>query len=99
MIPPTCERRPLRRAHGNRERSTPRADEPRGDSCAGPSEPISPARMIYSLPMAATASASVPRIFAWTRLRFAWAVSAAFGLLIGLHNGPETFLLADLLRA
>ena len=40
-----------------------------------------------------------PRIFAWSRLRFVLSVSAAFGILIGLHNGPRTGLIGDVLRA
>jgi hypothetical protein len=47
--------------------------------------------MFYSQPMTS--------IFAWPRLRFTWAVSAAFGVLIGLGNGSRTALPADVLRA
>ena len=39
------------------------------------------------------------RIFAWPRLRFTWAVSAAFGVMIGLGNGSRTALPADVIRA
>ena len=58
--------------------------------------------MFYSQPMTTTvgtAPGAMPRIFAWPRLRFTWAVSAAFGLLIGLNNGSRTALPADVLRA
>ena len=47
--------------------------------------------MIYSQPMKS--------IFAWPRLRFTWAVSAAFGVLLGILNGTRTGLPADVLRA
>src|SRR3982751_5438167 len=50
-----------------------------------------------------TAAISVPssfsRIFAWPRLRFTLIVSAVFGFLMGLGNGRETALPADILRA
>jgi signal transduction histidine kinase len=52
--------------------------------------------------MASTAPAApttFPRILAWSRLRFTWAVSAAFGVLMGLANGERTALPADVLRA
>jgi signal transduction histidine kinase len=60
------------------------------------------AAMFYSQRMTTsvgTAPASMPRIFAWPRLRFTWAVSAAFGVLIGIGNGSKTALPADVLRA
>ncbi len=47
--------------------------------------------MFYSRAMAS--------IFAWPRLRFTLAVSAAFGVLIGIANGRSTALPADVLRA
>jgi signal transduction histidine kinase len=46
-----------------------------------------------------TSLAAFPRIFAWSRLRFTWAVSAAFGVLMGIANGDRTALPADVLRA
>jgi signal transduction histidine kinase len=49
--------------------------------------------------LAGAAPAVYSRIFAWPRLRFTWAVSAAFGVLIGLGNGSRTALPADVLRA
>ena len=49
----------------------------------------------------ASAAPSAPtgfaRVFAWPRLRFTLAVSAALGVISGLHN--ETPMLIDLLRA
>jgi signal transduction histidine kinase len=38
-------------------------------------------------------------IFAWSRLRFTLAVSAGFGVLMGIVNGGRTALPADVLRA
>jgi signal transduction histidine kinase len=40
-----------------------------------------------------------PPIFAWPRLRFTWAISAFFGLFMGLCNSKGTSLPADVLRA
>ena len=48
--------------------------------------------MIYSSPM-------TTRIFAWPRLRFTLIVSGVFGVLMGLGNGSQTALPADVLRA
>jgi len=42
--------------------------------------------------------ASSVRIFAWPRLRFTLIVSAVFGVLMGLANGRQTALPADVLR-
>ncbi len=58
--------------------------------------------MFYSRAMASPASpprTGFARIFAWPRLRFTLAVSAAFGVLIGIGNGARTALPADVLRA
>jgi hypothetical protein len=46
-----------------------------------------------------TTPGTFARIFAWPRLRFTLAVSAAFGVLIGIGNGNGTALPIDVLRA
>ncbi|HEU5135894.1 MAG TPA: histidine kinase [Steroidobacteraceae bacterium] len=43
--------------------------------------------------------ASTSKILAWPRLRFTWSVSAAFGVVMGLANGGQTALPADVFRA
>ena len=47
----------------------------------------------------AAAPRAFARIFAWPRLRFTLIISTIFGVIMGIGNGGETALAADVLRA
>jgi signal transduction histidine kinase len=69
----------------------------------GPAGHSAGAALPYSSPMASTVHTTTPaasgfaRVFVWRRLRFTLGVSAAFGLLAGIHN--KTSVPVDILRA